>query len=111
MRECSIRRIRRTNQWKPSKTIATRIRRIISHTCHKLAGYRELTPVEIDLINRIKETEQQVGELLASISYGNPGGGAAPEGVADARWFAIAKTDLQKGFMALVRSIAKPEGF
>ena len=29
----------------------------------------------------------------------------------DKRWLAIAKTDLQKGFMALVRSIAKPETF
>lgn len=77
----------------------------------QISGYRHLTQVELDLINRIKDTEQQVGELLASISYGNPGGGAAPEGVADVRWFAIAKTDLQKGFMALVRSIAKPEGF
>ena len=29
----------------------------------------------------------------------------------DKRWLAIAKTDLQKGFMSLVRSIAKPETF
>jgi hypothetical protein len=29
----------------------------------------------------------------------------------DKRWLAIAKTDLQKGFMALVRSIAKPTTF
>ena len=29
----------------------------------------------------------------------------------DQRWVAIAKTDLQKGFMALIRGIAKPETF
>jgi hypothetical protein len=77
----------------------------------KIKGYRDLSQVEIDLMNKIKATGEQVKELLDGISYGNPGGGDAPEGVADARWFAIAKTDLQKGFMALVRSIAKPESF
>jgi hypothetical protein len=30
---------------------------------------------------------------------------------ADQRWVAIAKTDLQKGFMALVRAVAQPESF
>lgn len=77
----------------------------------KIKGYRDLSQVEIDLMNKIKATAAQVGELLDSMSYGNPGGGEAPEGIADARWFSIAKTDLQKGFMALVRSIAKPESF
>ena len=29
----------------------------------------------------------------------------------DKRWLAIAKTDLQKGFMAATRSVAKPDFF
>ena len=29
----------------------------------------------------------------------------------DQRWLAIGKKDLQTGFMALVRSVAKPESF
>ncbi|MFQ1393149.1 hypothetical protein ACJWSQ_26375, partial [Klebsiella pneumoniae] len=29
----------------------------------------------------------------------------------DKRWLAIGKTDLQKGFMAVIRSIAKPTTF
>ena len=29
----------------------------------------------------------------------------------DARWAAIAKTNLQQGFMALTRSVAKPDFF
>jgi hypothetical protein len=29
----------------------------------------------------------------------------------DGRWLSIAQTDLQKGFMALVRSIARPTTF
>jgi len=77
----------------------------------KISGYRDLSQVEIDLMNKIKGVAATVGELLNGMSYGNPSGGEAPEGVADARWFAIAKTDLQKGFMALVRSVAKPTTF
>jgi len=79
---------------------------------HKMiTGYRDLTKAEIDLMNKIKTTGEQVSALLLEISYGNPGGGDAPEGVADARWYAIAKTHLQEGFMALTRSIAKPTSF
>jgi hypothetical protein len=77
----------------------------------KIKGYRDLSQAEIDIMNKIKATGEQVRELLNGISYGNPSGGEAPEGIADARWLAIAKTDLQKGFMSLVRSIAKPESF
>ena len=77
----------------------------------KITGYRELTQAEIDLMNRIKDAGELVGALLKDISYGNPGGGEAPEGIADARWYAIARTHLQEGFMALTRSIAKPTSF
>ena len=77
----------------------------------QITGYRELSQREIDLMNKIKATGEQVGELLKEMSYGNPGGGDAPEGVADARWFAIGRTHLQEGFMALTRSIAKPTSF
>ena len=69
----------------------------------KITGYRELNQAEIDAMNRIKAKANEVGELLDSLS------GTAAD--ADNRWLAIAKTDLQKGFMALTRSIAKPEFF
>lgn len=77
----------------------------------KITGYRTLTQEEIDLVNRIKWQAGQVGELLGSISYGNPGGGDASAGAADPRWFAIARTHLQEGFMALTRLITKPTTF
>lgn len=32
-------------------------------------------------------------------------------GLHDGRWLAIAQTDLQKGFMSLTRSVAKPDSF
>lgn len=65
----------------------------------KIAGYTE---DEIALMNECKRSAIVIGGLCTRIE--NTGG-------IDKRWAAIAKTDLQKGFMALVRSIAKPETF
>jgi hypothetical protein len=67
----------------------------------KIKGYRELSQEEIDLMNEIKEKAAEVGELCEKLTGGDP----------DQRWVAIGKTDLQKGFMALTRSIAKPGFF
>jgi hypothetical protein len=68
----------------------------------KIKGYRDLSQAEIDSMNRIKEKAAEVGELIESLEQ-------TPE--IDKRWLAIAKTDLQKGFMAATRSIAKPGFF
>lgn len=70
---------------------------------HKvIKGYRDLTAEEIMLINACKQLANDVGKQIISL-----------EGIpsVDKRWLAIAKTDLQKGFMSLVRAIAKPESF
>lgn len=70
---------------------------------HKLIkGYRDLTEDEISKMNTCKAVAVEVGALCNQIE--------AMDGV-DKRWAAIAKTQLQQGFMALVRSIAKPETF
>jgi hypothetical protein len=70
---------------------------------HRLiAGYRDLTEDEIALINACKGLGEQMGELVSRVE--------ALDGV-DRRWASIARTDLQKGLMALVRSIAKPTTF
>lgn len=103
----------------------------------KIVGYRELTQTEIDLMNEIKAKgkellalHDQVIELIGTQDLAprriaameaNARGGAyfiAPEPDADVvarheiaeprRWAAIAKTDLQKGIMALVRAVAQP---
>ena len=71
----------------------------------KIKGYRDLCQAEIDLMNEIKEKAAEVGELCERLV--GKDGGSAP----DQRWVAIGKTDLQKGFMALTRAIAKPEFF
>ena len=68
----------------------------------KIKGYRDLSQSEIDAMNQIKEKAAEVGELFKDLEN-------RPE--LDKRWLAIAKTDLQKGFMAATRSIAKPDFF
>lgn len=69
-------------------------------TSQGVRGYRDLAPDEVALINRIKETEETIGDLWGEV--------ARSSGVVDARWMAVARTHLQEGFTALVRAIAKP---
>lgn len=70
---------------------------------HKqIKGYRDLTQEEIDLMNEAKSLAVQVGELVAKIQ-------ATP--LTDKRWASIGQTDLQKGFMSLIRAVAQPTTF
>jgi hypothetical protein len=68
----------------------------------RIRGYRELSERELQLIGAVKETGEVTGDMIKQLE-------SIPE--VDKRWLAIAKTDLQKGFMALTRAIAKPESF
>lgn len=87
---------------------------------HRLVkGYRDLNQKEIDFMNEIKEISIKVGQLFSkveeSISFeNNPDRmpGQDDELIIESqRWASIAKIDLQKGFMALARAIAKPTTF
>lgn len=70
---------------------------------HKLIkGYRDLSQAELDLMNEAKAMAEKVGELVEKVQ--------ATPGI-DPRWAAIGKTDLQTGFMALIRAIAQPTTF
>jgi len=51
---------------------------------------------------KCKEAAERIGELVAKVR--------ATAGT-DQRWASIGATDLQTGFMALVRAIAKPTTF
>ncbi|EPM72548.1 hypothetical protein A584_04765 [Pseudomonas syringae pv. theae ICMP 3923] len=62
----------------------------------KITRYRELTQSEIDGMNSIKALEAYTGELFMQIGQ--------IDGV-DSRVLALAKTNLQRGFMWFVRSI------
>jgi hypothetical protein len=68
----------------------------------KVTGYRQLTEYEADLMNKIKAKGIELGELVDSLKA---------VGSLDQRWVAVGATDLQKGLMSLVRSVAQPTTF
>ena len=68
----------------------------------KITGYRDLSQEEIDVMNVIKEQAKQCGELVEKLE--------TVDGL-DHRALALAKTNLQQGFMWAVRAIAKPQTF
>lgn len=68
----------------------------------KVKGYRQLQQPEIDGINFIKAKAAEVGEMIDRMQKA--------EGL-DQRAIAIAKTELQTGFMWLTRGIAQPDSF
>jgi hypothetical protein len=67
-----------------------------------IKGYRDLTQQEIDLMNEGKALAEQCREYTEEVK-------AAPE--IDGRWLSIGVTDLQKSFMDVIRSIARPTTF
>lgn len=66
-----------------------------------ITGYRTLSDEEITTINSVKATGVDVALLIENLKKTD----------ADPRWIAIASTQLQQGFMALTRAVAKPQGF
>lgn len=66
----------------------------------KIKGYRDLSQEEIDLMNEIKQKESELGKLFQKMRESD---------TIDKRWLSIAQTDLEKGFMAAVRSVAQPQ--
>ena len=67
----------------------------------KITGYRQLNEAEAALMNQAKELAKQCGDFVASLRALD----------VDQRWVSIGATDLQTGFMGLVRSIAQPTTF
>lgn len=83
---------------------------------HKqITGYRDLSTEEIALMNEIKAESVRLGELCAKLKRCAAGqlipGDPALARQIDGRWVAIGTTDLQTGFMALVRAVAQPSTF
>lgn len=68
----------------------------------KITGYPQLNDEELALINEIKAKAEEVGALVDRLKRHD---------LVTPRWISIGQTDLQTGFMALVRSVAKPETF
>ncbi|MFL5309509.1 MAG: hypothetical protein ACJ79H_03540 [Myxococcales bacterium] len=80
---------------------------------HRLiAGYRELTEKEIGLINQIKQEAEVVGGIVKILEDGvRAAEDSGHQSPVDPRWVEIGRTQLQQGFMALVRAVAQPETF
>ena len=82
----------------------------------KIKGYRDLSQEEIDLMNEGKALAELCGAYVEKLRKlpptpysGVPGGADCP--TLDQRWVSIGATDLQRGFMAIIRGIAQPTTF
>lgn len=82
---------------------------------HKhIKGYRDLTQEEIDLMNEGKELAEQVGAWIEKLEmryYNANNMTVSLTEAPDIEWVRTGKTQLQQGFMAAIRSIAKPTTF
>ena len=86
----------------------------------KITGYRQLSEAEAALMNEGKALAQQCGDYIAKLRSHADAGRAQPDTVAgielpqpalDQRWISIGATQLQQGFMAVIRGIAQPTTF
>jgi cytochrome c-type biogenesis protein CcmH/NrfG len=64
-----------------------------------VAGYKPQSAGAIAQVNRNKELEERILRLLD---------GAATDPETDKRWLALARTQIEQGFMALNRAVFKP---
>lgn len=83
----------------------------------KITGYRQLSQVEVDLMNEIKERGVELGDLVFRLRtytgelYRDEAGLIHSQLKLDQRWVSIGATDLQTGLMALTRAVAQPTTF
>ncbi len=86
----------------------------------KITGYRQLTEEEVALMNEGKALAEQCGAYIEKLRARDaltrqappPAmGDAIPPRQLDQRWISIGATDLQRGFMAVIRGIAQPTTF
>lgn len=68
----------------------------------KITGYRQLSETEVALMNEGKALAEKCGEFVDKLRVAEE---------IDQHWVSIGQTDLQKGFMSLIRSIARPTTF
>jgi hypothetical protein len=73
----------------------------------KITGYRQLSYAEVDLMNEGKALAEACGAYIAKLrNYRD-----VLDEPLDQRWISIGATDLQRGFMAVMRGIAQPTTF
>jgi hypothetical protein len=83
----------------------------------KIIGYRQLSESEVSLMNEGKALAEQCGAFIAKLrAHADlvpdqaPNDGTTLQPL-DQRWISIGATDLQRGFMAVIRGIAQPTTF
>ena len=87
----------------------------------KITGYRQLSEAEVALMNEGKALAEQCGAFITKLrTHGDTARGpgslkdsdSAPSPLLlDQRWISIGATQLQQGFMAVIRGIAQPSTF
>ena len=83
----------------------------------KITGYRQLSPEEVALMNEGKALAEQCGAYIEKLRrHAQAGPNVTADDLAngpplDQRWISIGATDLQRGFMAVIRGIAQPTTF
>lgn len=81
----------------------------------KITGYRQLSESEVALMNEGKALAEQCGAFIAKLrshaDIGRPTSADKLQPALDQRWVSIGATDLQRGFMAVIRGIAQPTTF
>lgn len=83
----------------------------------KITGYRQLSEAEVALMNEGKALAEACGEYVAKLrkhadvtrTRTNDDPHVLP--ALDQRWISIGATDLQRGFMCVIRGIAQPTTF
>ena len=66
----------------------------------EVKGYRPLTDTRVAIVNANKVIEEQVLRILDELAKSED---------TDKRWLAIGRTAIEQGFMAVNRSVFKPE--
>ena len=80
-----------------------------------MTGYRQLTEAEVALMNEGKALAEKCGEYIAKLrTHADVARKTDVQQLTpplDQRWISIGATDLQRGFMAVIRGIAQPTTF
>ena len=79
----------------------------------KITGYRQLSEGEVALMNEGKALAELCGNYIAKLRMMSSTDAPDPakDFDVDQRWVSIGATDLQRGFMSVIRGIAKPTTF
>lgn len=80
------------------------------HQPMPVKGYTPQSQSNVDLSNKVKEAEERVLRIIDSLEAEHRTNSKSPGEMGERlRFLATGKTDLQKGFMMVVRSIFNPQ--